>query len=706
MELAPPRPNLRYVLAAAAALSGATLWLATQGGVTPQQPAAIAAVLYLVIDAAPLVMGFWLAAAGLGFPLRLWLLRGAARPWPAQLALGAAMLLQLSWAMAWAGLLTRTGALALLGVGTAGAVAQAVEFQVRSRGKLALPDRVPWSLMLWAAPATLMVVAACCPPGTLWRVEALGYDVLSYHLQLPREWLAAGGLSGLHHNVYSYLPNLVESGYLLLGAARGGVLEAVYACQLLHVSFALLAAWSLAAIASRYGEADDGAVGGATAGAALLATPWVLITATLAYNEMVVLALGGVALLVALDQPAERWRGAAAVGALAGAATLAKLPAGPMVALPLGVILLLRLNHTQRWRQPPSWGAAWRLAAIAAAAGLLMLSPYLARNAVWTGNPLFPFTTHTLGLGHWDGTLAQRWEQAHGLTPTTGVGERAAALIERWLFSSGYGGIAGAAQEREARNVAQFDTGDGFPLLWCAVAVGAVLAWLQRPTRRLAVGMLLMLVMQLTFWLTATHLQSRFLVPTLLPGGVLLGVGSAALRGRVRPRRWWAFPSLAVFLVSSLGAWSFVQFASEPLPAWVAIDSLGDGRPMPDGRRRGFVGWHQLNDLPDGSKALIVADNSRLLYIRIPIIYNSAFDANPLGEIVRRQDRDPAAVTRELRGDGVTHVWVDWSELRRLHNTYGFDADVTEAWLRDAAKAAGWSLVFGDGQAVSLFELP
>lgn len=77
--------------------------------------------------------------------------------------------------------------------------------------------------------AAMLVVAAACPPGTLWRVEALGYDTLSYHLQIPREWVTAGGMVELEHNVYSYLPGLMESAFAGLMVMRGslaGLVEA------------------------------------------------------------------------------------------------------------------------------------------------------------------------------------------------------------------------------------------------------------------------------------------------------------------------------------------------------------------------------------------------------------------------------------------------------------------------------------------------
>ena len=35
----------------------------------------------------------------------------------------------------------------------------------------------------------LAFVMACNPPGVLWASEYGGFDALSYHLQLPREWI-------------------------------------------------------------------------------------------------------------------------------------------------------------------------------------------------------------------------------------------------------------------------------------------------------------------------------------------------------------------------------------------------------------------------------------------------------------------------------------------------------------------------------------
>ncbi|MCP4591530.1 MAG: hypothetical protein GY842_12365, partial [bacterium] len=59
-------------------------------------------------------------------------------------------------------------------------------------------------LWLWLAVcpfAALAILAAVTPPGVLWAEEGNGYDVLEYHLQLPKEYLEAGRIDYVPHNV-------------------------------------------------------------------------------------------------------------------------------------------------------------------------------------------------------------------------------------------------------------------------------------------------------------------------------------------------------------------------------------------------------------------------------------------------------------------------------------------------------------------------
>ncbi len=106
-----------------------------------------------------------------------------------------------------------------------------------------------WFLLLGAIPVAMALIAATFPPNTLWTSEGNAYDVLEYHLQMPREYAAANSILPVAHNVYSYLPANVEMLYLLLtDAARTvmgevgslGHLWGVFPSQFLHVALMML----------------------------------------------------------------------------------------------------------------------------------------------------------------------------------------------------------------------------------------------------------------------------------------------------------------------------------------------------------------------------------------------------------------------------------------------------------------------------------
>ena len=325
--------------------------------------------------------------------------------------------------------------------------------------------------------------------------------------------------------------------------------------------------------------------------------------------------------------------------------------------------------------------------------------------------------TGLLGSGHWTQELTLRWDRAHHVEAT--IGARFRALGQQWLCNTGYGAPLGPKRRRqtaqlEAQNIARFDHEWGLPLLWLAMLAGAALAWRHQPTRHVAGALLVMLVLQVLFWLCFTHLQSRFLIPTLLPACTLLGIGFGRIEQSPRKYVPWAFPLAAVLLTATFTALSFGVFYRQTfskLAPWQIMDSLApaDSLDAHDDEGRGTswgTGDHQINTLSKTSYTFLVADNARLIYIRRPFAYHSAFDANPLGDLIRRHRNDPAAVTAALRQAGFTHVWIHWEELERLRGTYGFDPDVTVDELNHLI-ATGWQTQWRHPSgAISLHRLP
>jgi hypothetical protein len=150
------------------------------------------------------------------------------------------------------------------------------------------------------------------------------------------------------------------------------------------------------------------------------------------------------------------------------------------------------------------------------------------------------------------------------------------------------------------------------------------------------------------------------------------------------------FAALATVLVLVLTINAYATFIRQSPGGrpWLSVDSLRTFLPAELADRdliREYwtvPGDHVLNHmLPPGSRVYFVADIGRVFYIDGPVgdrfIYHTAFDANPLGELIEEHSGDPQRIIAALRQQGVTHLWVGWSELNRLQSSYGYDPRVT-----------------------------
>lgn len=534
-----------------------------------------------------------------------------------------------------------------------------------------------WTILILPVIA-LLVVACCLPPGTIWRSEAHGYDVLSYHLQLPKEWLANGSIESLKHNVYSFLPGAMEAVYAQLGtnfhrsrASDLGVdlIAPVFAAQLVHAGMMLIAAYGVwALVRSKVGNGAAWISAGA-----MLGVPWVVVTGSSAYNEGLVL-VGFIGALLALHANGMTvWRRGIVAGALAGIAVSAKLTAAYMV-LPSLVIAGLALRPSREWM---------KVGLTAAGAGLVVCLPWLVRNWLACGNPVFPYLTEWFGTAHWTSEQVARWHDGHMLDLV--FGDRVARL-----FSVEYG-----LRHPQWSIFAWLVVVASVPAVWC------------REQRRLALVMVGSIAVQVIAWLFIGHLQSRFLITLVVPGAVLIGLGL----GMATVPHWKRLCEvLGVIAVLTLSEASVRRFLAER-----------DGKP-----NIGLVGGvHALNGSmfaemtpgellelgPDATLNVmrgVFRDREPMQYSPIPllawrvyllgdatplylansekageIVYHTTWDRELLGDAIRAYPDDPHQWVDALAARGITHVLVNVSELRRLRGSGWYDPDVSpEAALR------------------------
>ncbi|MBI1375345.1 MAG: hypothetical protein GC159_21720 [Phycisphaera sp.] len=651
----------------------------------------------------------WLAAAaGLGYGVRRALTRCGDLTLSDQAAVGVGVLMLADWCVGWAGQLNFGVLTGVSAVGWALLVWHAWSARAEiaalfgsdddddddeaatdaKAGSDTAPRPALWPLATGGPITGMLVAAACVAPGFLWASEFGGYDVLEYHLQLPKEWIAGGAIQGYHHNAYAYLPNMVEAAYAHLGVWRGSMLDAAIAAQLLHAACAIIAACAIGRIIIDVtGDRHAGLFGGAV----YLATPWTLVTGSMAYDEQAMMAMGAAAMAIAVrivpvrfaadadtpphpDHPHHEHHGpacsepgihehtrahvgaATVAGLLIGMATLAKLGGGVMVGA--AVIVMLAGNLRRGWV-----GWTGRVFGFGVAAGAVV-TLWLVRNYNATGNPVFPMLTDLFGTGHWTDEQAARWTAAH----SPGVDAPFARL---WTQ-----GVAHL----------QF----GYVVLPAAILASVARIATTKTRRRVAPLLLAGLALIIGIWVALTHHQSRFLIPMLLPAAALIGLGLATLPHAARN-------AAGVVLVAVLTLTSaYLYYGTNPNQPVIAPLLIGNTAAftdtMPDQPPASID--TAINALPPDAK-VYSEGYARPFYIRRPITYHTVWDASPLGPTLGTGDIDGAYAW--LKRQGYTHVIIDWNMigLWTQPGNYGYDPRVrTDALFaltqRHLRQVYGW----------------
>ena len=385
------------------------------------------------------------------------------------------------------------GGYGLLGCGVLAAGAQLWPRREAVAAWWRRPAGVAWLGVPVGAAWGVMLAAAVVLPGVLWGDEPHGYDVASYHLQLPREWFEAGRVSPTGHNVFGFFPLLVEMHYLLAMHVRGGAYEGMYLAKLTHAATVL----ALPAVVTA-GLWDRDARGAIAAGVLVGVVPWAVLLGGVAYNEGGLMLFTATAVLAAL-------RGRYLVAGLAvGFGCGCKYTGVPILLLGVpALVLIVGGRFVAGGWEAVSVRRSLGNAAVVAGVGVLAFAPWWVRNLVWTGNPVFPQLTGVLPVEGWDEVLRERWRLAHSAQATdSAVGRLWTEVLGRWWY--------------------------GFALIPAGL-IGAVIAAAATDTRRLGVGLLLFVGGTMLFWLTLTHLQARFLT-VLLPVFTIAAVASG--------RRW------------------------------------------------------------------------------------------------------------------------------------------------------------------------
>ena len=599
-------------------------------------------------------------------------------------AVGVAVALLVDMALGATGLLVAGRGLVAWGVTLAGCAAFVLQLR-----RAALPSctlRCPWPMVAAGLPIGVLLLAATSAPGWLWRSEFGGYDALSYHLQLPKEWLALGRAETLTHSVYSAFPSAVEHAFLHCFILAGGPEQGAIASQQLVALVTLLSALAVAALARRITTP----LGAALAAVLFLATPWTIVVGTLAYNDGFIALFLVAGLLLAMGAPSESLRErltiGVALGILIGAACGAKLTAAGFLLAPLVVVTFLRQRR-----------AGLAMLAASAVVATIALLPWLIRNAVATGNPLFPFATDALGLGHWTAEQAQQFRDGHG-SPGIGLGVR--RLWTQWLAFG-----VGAAPNPQ----------DPWLVQWSILPLAGLVAggaWLARArgTRRLVWPAMLLVVIgvQCAFWILFTHQQSRFLLPTAVPLAVLAawGIGRTPRPAIVATLVAFAASAAPLALLRGEGLVPMMEGSERVVRTAPALFvgagpiCAGDGArdairqaPNETARRAAEqsapLSFFLNHAIPATDRVLLVGDAKPFWYRRTSetMSYATVWDRGPLSVVAAANPDRPEAWGASLSDQGYAWVVIDWAMLANWANKGWLDPNLTEERMQRFAES-------------------
>ena len=534
--------------------------------------------------------------------------------------------------------------------------------------------------LLIAAPfAITLLFGAMSPPQD--------FDVREYHLAGPKEFFLLGRVEFLPHNCYTSFPFLSEMLSLLGMVVYGSWLDGALVGKVVLMAFAPLTSLAVYCVTHR----SFGPAAARLAALIHFTTPWVYRISIIAYAEGAISFYLICTVLAGLQVVQSRRNGGRSVGDvlllgfMAGSAMAAKYPGLLSVVLPAAVAIFCAersrehsaiargrdttdsaafdARHDGEAAVIPAREGHFRAVAIAVLVyGLgvsVAIGPWLLKNLVETGNPVYPLAWSVFGGEDWDAALDAKWRAGHRPPghQLEDLGKEFLNVVARTNWHS--------------------------PLLFGLAPLG--LLWWRHS--RVAVLLWVYVVYLFLFWWTLTNRIDRFWVPMIPVVAVLAGAGAEWNHSRI-----WRYGRNVLCAVALL--FNLAVFHAPVISGYNArLTELSAARELV-----ASSGVGRLNRiLPEGSRVLSVGD-AELYEAEFDVIYNTVFDHSIFEEWFGVSDgstpsaakplRPAAEILRRLADEGVTHVYVYWSEILRYRDrySYGYTDFVTPARFRDLVR--------------------
>ena len=483
-------------------------------------------------------------------------------------------------------------------------------------------------------------------------LPSIDFDVKEYHLQGPKEWLEAGHISWLPHNVYTSFPFLTEMFALLGMVLSGNWFVGALAGKLVLMTFAPATGLSVFCVARRWFD-----VRVAWAAALIhLTAPWTYRISIIAYAEggltFYLFATLFALLLTREASGIEHRRLTLLMGLFAGSSMACKYPGVLSVVMPLGLALLWfewrradEVSKDDSTKVATLLNRVLRTGVVYSIGVLLAVGPWLVKNAVETGNPVYPLLNSVFQGADWTPTLEANWKAAHG-PPHHQPFDLLVKLFDITLKS------------------------DWLSPLFYALAPLTLLVARQR---RLVGELWLYIAFLFLSWWVLTHRIDRFWIPMIPVVSLLAGVGVWWTAERT-----WRYAAGGIVTLCVLFNLGFISTALCGLNTW--LGDYDEVRPIAESSAKTIEALNKM-DLPPDAKVLCVGE-AQVFDARFQLVYNTVFDISifeqwcsaaepgvaPADQPMRSSDE----IRKTLAEHGITHVLVNWDEILRYRTSYRY----------------------------------
>lgn len=467
-------------------------------------------------------------------------------------------------------------------------------------------------------PLNLIIIAAAIVWGIWIFLTALTpptyYDSLTYHLGCASQYIASGGIKDLPGNIFSYFPQIISMNYLLCLLLSGAECAKVF-----QFYIAVMAIILVCGITAHYkGRPLISAI-------LLITSPLFVLNSTRAGAELPVMFFSMLMLLFVLEKNEEPYNlpDNIFLGLIMGMAISSKYTAFIVYVFFMIYLIYMFVKKKQT------------LSGLIAAGMIpfLVLGPYLIKNILYTGNPVYPFFS-----GLFSGSPKLVEQAAAYVSHVSGFGSGmniAGFLKSPWVLTVNpaiFGGDAAAGLILVV-----------FFLILCGAA------------KRMKTAVLFIVFYYTAWYFTGPVL--RFLLPIEAACAVIGAVIYSRAKTKIRVIAF----GMLVFL-QALTSIYFVQKYLDPFSMLI----------QPEGRYiSNRVSYYKaasfLNNYDKNSRLVLLLGEARVFYFNMPVISYTVFNrADILENIKFGSDLN---FIKEFMECKAGFLMVNRTELKRLKNS-------------------------------------